>query len=143
VGRVWLETRSPEPRVGRIDRSPISYYRARAAELVERAGEDESIRRVRFYVPRLALFDGRELSLRHARLVVAREYGFPSWRDLVYNAQKVIDEYEHWPGGALGAAFELIRAGDVGGLRAMLDAEPGLVRAEFKGASATMLEAIA
>ena len=34
--------------------------------------------------------------------MVAREYGFPSWRDLVFYVEKVIQEYEHRPSGALG-----------------------------------------
>jgi hypothetical protein len=139
----WLETRSIEPRVGRIGRAPLSTYAQRAQHLVDHAEDPEAIRRVRHHVPRLRTFSGGTLALRDARLVVAREYGFPSWRDLLSYAQRAIDEYEHRPSGALAEAFALIRAGDVDGLRHMLAAEPALVRATYKGAAATMLEAIA
>jgi hypothetical protein len=139
----WIETRQPEARVGRIGRAPLSSYEERAQHLVEHASDEESIRRVRFHVPRLSGFEGGVLALRDARLVVAREYGFPSWRDLLFYAQRAIDEYEHRPSGALAEAFECIRRGDVDGLRRMLDADSSLVRAEYKGAAATMLEAIA
>ncbi|HEY3061965.1 MAG TPA: hypothetical protein VGL99_23560 [Chloroflexota bacterium] len=91
----WLETRSPEPPVGRIGRAPLSTYAQRAQQLVEEASTSEAIRRVRAQVPRLA------------------------------------------------EAFELIRAGDVDGLGRLLDADPDLARTQYKGAAATMLEAIA
>jgi hypothetical protein len=141
----WLETRSPEPPVGRIGRAPLQTYHDRAQELVNcvAAGREDAIRRVRANVPRLGDFQGRELLLRDARLVVAREYGFPTWRDLLLYAQKAIDEYQHRPTGRLGDAFELIRANDVDGLRRMLDTEPNLIHATYRGAAATMLEAIA
>jgi hypothetical protein len=146
----WLETRSPEtrspePPIGRIGREPVSTYAGRAQALVDQAAraEPEALSRVRFHVPRLSAFNGGDLALRDARLVVAREYGFPSWRDLVFYADKAIREYEHRPSGLLGQAFELIRTGDVEGLRRMLDADPELVNAQYRGAAATMLEAIA
>jgi hypothetical protein len=141
--KAWLQTRTPEPPVGRIGREPLSAYELRAQQLVDHAAEPDSIRRVRHHVFRLRAFAGGELALRDARLVVAHEYGFPSWRDLVYYAQRAIDEYEHRPSGALGQAFVLMREGDVEGLRRMLDADPTLVRATYKGAAATMLEAVA
>src|SRR5262245_59198735 len=66
----WVESRAPEPRVGRIGRAPIASYEARAAELVAHAAEEDSIRRVRRHVARLASFDGGALTLGEARLVV-------------------------------------------------------------------------
>jgi hypothetical protein len=139
----WLQTRPLEPPVGRIGRAPLSTYEHQAQQLLDHVEDPESIRRVRHHVPRLRAFSGGTLALRDARLVVAREYGFPSWRDLLYYAQRAIDEYEHRPSGALAEAFALIRSGDVDGLRRVLDAEPALVRATYRGAAATMLEAIA
>jgi hypothetical protein len=141
----WLETRAPEPPVGRIGRELVSAYADRAQTLADQAAraEPEALRRVRFHVPRLSAFNGGNLTLRDARLVVAREYGFPAWRDLVFYAEKAIREYEHRPSGPLGQAFELIRTGDVDGLRRMLDAAPELVNARYRGAATTMLEAIA
>jgi hypothetical protein len=141
----WVETREPEPPVGRIGRTPIATYEERARGLVESiaSGDEDSRRRVRAHVPRLKGFEQRELSLADAKLVVAKEYGFPTWRELVYYQQKAIDEYEHRPSGKLATAFELIKSGDVAGLKKMLDQDPELVRAQYKGAAATMLEAIA
>lgn len=99
----WVETREPEPPVGRIGRSPIATYEERARKLVEAVAnqEEDALRRVRFHVPRLSGFDGKTLELADAKLVVAREYGFPTWRELVYYQQKAIDEYEHRPRGKL------------------------------------------
>jgi hypothetical protein len=141
----WVETRQPEPPVGRIGRQPVSAYEDRARTLVDdmREGREDAVRRVRAHVPRLADFNGRELDLRDARIVVAREYGFPTWHDLVFYVEKAIAEYERWPSGELGHAFELIRNGDVDGLRALLDERPELVRREYTGAATTMLEAVA
>ena len=141
----WVETRSPEPKVGRIGRAPVSTYERRAQQLIEqvRAADADAVRRVRHHIPRLAEFAGSDLAAADARIVVAREYGFLTWRDLVVHVQKAIDEHEERPDGDLGVAFELIRDGDVDGLRRMLDADPSLVRATYKGAATTMLEAIA
>jgi hypothetical protein len=143
--RRWIETRALEAAVGRIGRAPVSTYERRVHELVEqvRSSDADALRRVRFHVPRLAHFAEAELELRDARIVVAREYGFPTWRDLVFHVEKAMREYEHRPHGQLGEAFERIRGGDVDGLRRMLDAEPELVRATYAGAASTMLEAIA
>jgi ankyrin repeat protein len=143
--RRWVETRSPEPPVGRIGRAPLSTHDDRASALRSAVadGDADAVRRVRAHIPRLSQFESGELDLADARLVIAREYGFPTWRDLLLYAQKAIDEYEHRPSGRLAAAFELIRGGDVDGLRKMLDDDPDLVRAEYKGAAATMLEAVA
>lgn len=141
----WVEAREPAPKVGRIGRAPVSMYEARAAELVEqvRNADADAIRRVRHNVPRLAQFSGTDLALPDARIAVAREYGFPTWRELTLHVQKAIDEHEDRPDGDLGIAFELIRAGDLDGLRRVLDADPSLVRATYRGAATTMLEAIA
>ena len=49
---------------------------------------------MRAYVPRLADFAGGELPLRDAKLVVAREYGFPTWRELTVHVEKAIREHE-------------------------------------------------
>jgi hypothetical protein len=141
----WIEAHSPEPPVGRIGRQPIEVYQRRAEELVEQArrGDVDALRRVRAHVPRLSQFSGGELDLLDARIVVAREYGFPTWRDLRFYVDKAIREYEHRPTGSLADAFALIQSGDVAGLRRMLDDDPSLVRATYRGAANTMLEAIA
>ena len=99
--RRWVETRSPEPKVGRIGRAPVSTYEQRAHKLVAqvRAGDADALRRVRHHVPRLAQFTGRELALADARIVVAREYGFLTWRNLVGYVQAAIDKHEEHPAG--------------------------------------------
>jgi hypothetical protein len=141
----WLETREPEPPVGRIGREPIAVYEHRAQTLVEdvRAGSDDARRRVRAYVPRLAGFEGRQLELRDAKLVVAREYGFPTWRELAAGVERAIAQHVDRPGGDLGHAFELIQAGQVEHLRRLLDEQPDLVHERYPGAATTLLEAVA
>jgi hypothetical protein len=142
-----IEVAAPEPPVARIGREPVAAYEARAEELVARvrAGDDDALRRVSANVPSLSSFAGGELALRDARVAVAREYGFPTWRDLVHHVEKAIREYEPQRGGApeVVEALEAIRAGDVAGLEALLDREPWLAGDVHRGAWATLLEAIA
>jgi hypothetical protein len=137
----WVETRDPEPPVGRIGRAPISTYEERAQALVEevRAGRDGALRRVRAFLPR---YGGGEIALRDAKVVVAREYGFPTWRDLVRYQQKAIDTYEERPTGALGEAYDLMDRHDVESLRALLERKPHLVHERYHGAGSTLLEAL-
>lgn len=137
----WVETREPEPKVGRIGRAPISMYEQRAQALVEdvRAGKDGALRRVRAFLPR---YGGGEIGLRDAKVVVAREYGFPTWRELVYYQQQAIDTYEERPTGELGEAYDLTRRHDVDGLRALLERKPYLVHERYHGAGSTLLEAL-
>ena len=61
----WVETRLPEPKVGRIGRAPISTYEQRAETLVNEvcACDADGTRRVRHHVPRLARFTGGDLAL--------------------------------------------------------------------------------
>jgi hypothetical protein len=136
----WVETREEEPPVGRIGRSPVSDYERRAEELVEAVarGEEGAVRRAEAHLPR---FDG-SLDLRDAKIVVAHEYGFPTWRELVHYVEKAIREHEDRPGGELGEAFDLLKASDVEGLRRLLDRKPELVRESYAGAAATLLEAM-
>lgn len=137
----WVETREPEPRVGRIGREPIATHEERARALVAevRAGRDGPLRRVRAFLPR---YEGGAIGLRDAKVVVAREYGFPSWRDLAYHQQKAIDTHEARPSGELGGAYDLMLADDVDGLRALLEQKPYLVHERYHGAASTLLEAL-
>jgi hypothetical protein len=96
-----VEDAAPEPPVGRIGPGDPAEYEARARELVEQmaSGDEAALRRVRAHVPRLrgASEDelrGRALPLRDARLVVAREYGFPTWRLLVHYVRKARADWE-------------------------------------------------
>ena len=54
-----------------------------------RRGDPAALARLRAYVPRYAAAtDAATAELRDARLVVARELGFPTWRELVAGAEK-------------------------------------------------------
>jgi hypothetical protein len=119
--RRWVETREPEPPVGRIGRRPVAWYEERALALM--------------------LVNGS--SLREEKLTVAREYGFPTWRELVQHVEKAIREHEERPGGELGHAYDLMRAGDFDAFRALLDEQPRLARDRYQGAASTLLEALA
>jgi Ankyrin repeats (many copies) len=118
--RRWVETREPEPPVGRIGRRPVAWYEERARSLMLAKGT----------------------SLRQEKLTVAHEYGFPTWRDLAHHVGKAIREHEERPGGELGRAYELMRAGDFEAFRAVLDERPELVHQHYRGAAATLLEAL-
>jgi hypothetical protein len=143
----WLETRKLEPPVGRIGLEPASTYEEQANRLAASAaaGDDGAVRRVREHVPRLVGFAGGALDPAHARLVVAREYGFPTWRDLVFYVEKAIREHGGQREGSelVLAALDAIRAGDVGRLAGLLDLHPELAREVHAGAWSTLLEAIA
>ena len=54
-----------------------------------RRGDPGALQRLRAYVPRYAAAtDAATAELRDARLVIARELGFPTWRELVEGAEK-------------------------------------------------------
>jgi ankyrin repeat protein len=54
-----------------------------------RRGDPGALRRLRAHVPRYAAAtDASTAELRDARLVIARELGFPTWRELVEGAEK-------------------------------------------------------
>src|SRR4029078_3222519 len=100
--RRWVETREPEPPVGRIGREPVEWYEERARTLMLERGT----------------------TLRAEKLNVAKEYGFPTWRDLVQAVQRAITEYEDRPSGELGRAFDLLRAHDFEAVEAVLHERP-------------------
>ena len=143
----WVEAREPEPPVGRIGLEPVSAYEARAEALIAavRKQDEDALRRVRAHVPRLAAFQGDELALRDAKIVVAREYGFPTWRDLAFFVETDIERHEAQRGGTpeVLAALEAMRQGDVERLGALVDEHPWLLRRAHGGAWTTLLEAVA
>ena len=54
-----------------------------------RRGDPGALQRLRAYVPRYAAAtDASTAELRDARLIIARELGFPTWRELVEGAEK-------------------------------------------------------
>src|SRR5262245_14026694 len=125
-----LECVARERPVARIGLQPVSYYEERAQAV---AGDPDAVKRVRAHVPRLADWNGGPLDERDAKLVVAREYGFDTWRDLVAAVERVRAEHEGQRKGAPAVleALDAIRAGDVDALRALLDARPELAGHEI------------
>jgi hypothetical protein len=137
-----LETAEHERPVARIGLQPVSFYEKRARAL---ADDPDAVRRVRAHVARLADWTGGGLDHRDAKLVVAREYGFDTWRELVATVERVRAVHEGQREGSppVLAALDAIRAGDVDALRALLDERPELAGHVHDGAWSTLLEAIA
>jgi hypothetical protein len=138
----------PARPVGRIGPGTPERYEEAAAALLRASAEEPARRRLRAHVPRLAGLDDAALAARaglaDARLVVAREHGFPSWRALVEGLRR---ETAGWHRArahpeSVAAALAAIRAGDAAALRRRLDAEPELVRAEV-GAGGSLLGEVA
>jgi ankyrin repeat protein len=129
------ETAPRERPVGRIGLHPVSFYeeRVRGLEAGLAAGDDEAIRRAAI-VPRADPF-----------VVVAREYGFETWRDLVAAVERVRATHEGQREGSpkVVAALEAMEHGDVASLRAQLDDDPSLAGPVHTGAWTTLLEGLA
>jgi Ankyrin repeats (many copies) len=70
--------------------SPGSYASLADALLTDLRGNDPgALRRLRAYVPRhAAAADGSTAELRDARLIIARELGLPTWRELMSLTEK-------------------------------------------------------
>ena len=84
-----------------------------------RRGDPGALRRLRAYVPRCAAAtDASTAELRDARLILARELGFPTWRELVAGAEKsqrdAAERQERWR--RLRPEAEALLAGDTGRL---------------------------
>jgi hypothetical protein len=99
---------------------PGTYAALADALLTElRRNDLAALQRLRAYVPRhAAAIDGSAAELRDARLIIARELGFPTWRELVSGAEQSrrdLDErqekFRH-----LRREAEALLAGDTGRL---------------------------
>src|SRR5215510_1629878 len=77
------------------------------------AGYADAIARARAQLPQAEL----PLSLRDAQLVLAREYGFPSWQDLIKEVKQRLGRGLEW---AVSEAGRRIHDDDVEGLRQLL-----------------------
>jgi len=97
--RTWAEFRADIQSQRAIGDRPVSRlwgrgagdYASSADSLLNelRRGDPGALRRLRAYVPRYAAAtDASTAELRDARLIVARELGFPTWRELVAGAEK-------------------------------------------------------
>ena len=84
------------------------------------AGDAVAIARARAQLPQAEL----PLSQRDAQLVVAREYGFPGWKDLVKEVKQRLGRGLEW---AISEARRIIHDNDVEGLRQLLAEYPALL----------------
>jgi Ankyrin repeats (many copies) len=141
---------APGRSVGRIAPGAPERYENSAATLLRMLadGGEPPLRRLRAHVPRLAGLGNAELAeratLADARLVVAREHGFPTWTGLVDGLRR---ETEAWHRArrhpkSIAAALAAIRAADAASLRDLLEAEPGLVHVDV-GAGGSLLGEVA
>ncbi len=146
------ESQAGEPgrSVARIGPSAPERYEQGAETLLRELarGDEHAGRRLRAHVPRLAdLTDGllrQRATIADTRLVIAREYGFPTWRGLVEGLR---EESEAWrrtrrPPEPVAAALDAIRVGDAAHLKHLLDSYPELVRIEV-GAGGSLLGEVA
>jgi ankyrin repeat protein len=129
------ESAPRERPVGRIGLQPVSFYEERAAELDAGVaeGDEEALRRA-------AIVPNGD-----PHVVVAREYAFETWRELVATVERVRATQEGQREGSpeVLAALDAMERGDVEALRAQLDASPSLAGRVHTGAWATLLEALA
>src|SRR6266481_9148652 len=84
------------------------------------AGDAGAIARARAELPKAEL----PLSQRDAQLVLAREYGFPGWQDLVKEVKLRLGRGLEW---AVSEARRRIHDNDVEGLRQLLAEYPPLL----------------
>src|SRR6185436_14005827 len=84
------------------------------------AGDADAIARARAQLPQAEL----PLSQRDAQLVLAREYGFPGWKDLLKEVKQRIGRGLEW---AVSEARRIIHDNDIEGLRQLLAEYPALL----------------
>jgi hypothetical protein len=84
------------------------------------AGDAAAIARARARLPHARL----PLSQRDAQLVVAREYGFAGWKDLLQEVQQRLGRGLEW---AVSEARRIIHDNDIDGLRQLLSEYPALL----------------
>jgi len=84
------------------------------------AGDADSFARARAQLPQA----GRPLSQRDAQLVLAREYGFSGWKDLLKEVKQRLGRGLEW---AVSEARRIIHDNDIEGLRQLLAEYPALL----------------
>src|SRR5882672_4127595 len=109
-------------------RPSLESLRKQAKKLVRgiAAGDAAAIARALAQLPRAEL----PLSQRDAQLVLAREYGFPGWKDLLKEVQQRLARGLEW---AVSEARRIIHDNDIEGLRQLLAEYPALL--SWRGAS--------
>jgi hypothetical protein len=140
----------PVRSVARLGPVDPAHFEQSAARLLRTfaSGDQRALGRLRAHVSRLAGLGDAALSQRatiaDARLVVAGEYGFPTWRKLLAGQREESAAWRraHDDSEPLAAALEAIRAGDAGSLRRLLWSHPELVFVEV-GAGGSLLGEVA
>src|SRR6476619_2967511 len=84
------------------------------------AGDAVALARARAQLPQAEL----PLSQRDTQLVLAREYGFPGWKDLVKEVKQRLGRGLEW---AVSEARRIIHDNDIEGLRQLLVQYPALL----------------
>src|SRR5437773_190487 len=84
------------------------------------AGDADAIARARAQLQQAEL----PLSQREAQLVLAREYGFPGWKDLLKEVKQRLGRGLEW---AVSEARRIIHDNDIEGLRQLLAEYPALL----------------
>jgi hypothetical protein len=104
------------------DRPSLESLRKQAKKLARgiAAGDAVAIGRARAQLPQTKL----PLSQRDAQLVLAREYGFPGWQDLVKEVRQRLGRVLEW---AVSEARRCIHDNDIEGLRQLLAEYPALL----------------
>src|SRR5579871_4643675 len=103
-------------------RPSLESLRKQAKRLVREmaAGNAEAIARARAQLPKAK----PPLSQRDAQLVLAREYGFAGWKDLVKEVEQRLGRGLEW---AAGEARRIIHDNDIDGLRQLVAEYPALL----------------
>ena len=104
------------------DRPSLESLRKQAKKLTRgiAAGDASAIARARVHLPQAGL----PLSQRDAQLVLAREYGFAGWQDLVKEVEHRLGRGLQW---AVSQARRRIHDNDITGLRQLLAEYPALL----------------
>ncbi|HXL88333.1 MAG TPA: ankyrin repeat domain-containing protein [Streptosporangiaceae bacterium] len=136
--RTWAEFRADIQSRSTTGDRPVSRlwgrgagdYASSADSLLNelRRGDPGALARLRAYVPRYAAAtDAATAELRDARLIIARELGFPTWRELVAGAEKfqrdAAERQERWR--RMRPEAEALLAGDTGRLAQLTAGQAG------------------
>ena len=138
-------------------RPSLEQLRKQAKHLLRdlRAGNADSATRLRAVLPHL-VDGGSEVALADAQFVLAREYGFRSWAELVHNVERIAPPNESLPhrppirplelrsgrvitlpdgssapADTVWSMYLAAHAGDLNQVKALVARHPGLVRHEY------------
>lgn len=128
----------------------VEYQRKVAKELLRaaRAGDPDALSRLGDVLGDVSgewrLADAQRAIAQEHGLVIAREYGFPTWRKLLAGVREETAAWRHsrQPAEPMAAALEAIRAGDAGSLLKLLCSHPELTHVEV-GAGGSLLGEVA